>query len=174
MAPVARSKTTTGFLLLGTLTLVTGVLAGVMELLATQAPYTPLHFGILAAPYGQLRGAALGSSLLAFALGLGRSRLGRREPWVLLALLTTGSLLALGAMAVAAHGGMMAVQVFDPRPGAGALAVTRLVGQALIALAALEAARLLWRSHILQQRGDDPEAAEERDHQEGDGQTDQA
>jgi len=122
---VDESSTTRWFLRLGALSLLVGLGAGVFELMATQAPYTPLHFGVLAAPFSQLRGAAFWLGLFAFVCA--------------------GSVLSLSAMAWAAAEGMMAIQVFDPRPGAGWLAIVRLLGQGLVLIAALDVARRLLR-----------------------------
>jgi len=143
---VDESSTTRWFLRLGALTLLIGLGAGVFELMATQAPYTPLHFGVLAAPFSQLRGAAFWLGLFAFVCAWLRPRLGsERASWILFGLVSAGSVLSLSAMAWAAAEGMMAIQVFDPRPGAGWLAIVRLLGQGLVLIAALDVARRLLR-----------------------------
>jgi len=147
---VDESPTSRWFLRLGALVLLAGLVAGVLELTASQAPYTPLHFGILAAPFAQLRRSALWLSVFACVLAwLGPRLPSERERWILFGLFASGSLLSLGAMGWAAARGMMAMQVFDPSPGAGWLAVVRLAGQALILLCALGVARrlLLQRRH---------------------------
>ena len=65
--------------------------------------------------------------------------------WILFGLVSAGSVLSLSAMAWAVVEGMMAIQVFDPRPGAGWLAIVRLLGQGLVLIAALDVARRLLR-----------------------------
>jgi len=173
---VYESPTSRWFLRLGALTLVAGLVAGVFELMATQAPYTPLHFGVLAAPFAQLRASGLWLSLFAFVAAGLRPRLGEREPWILFGLYALGTLMSLSAMAWAAAQGMMAIQVFDPRPGAGWIAITRLAGQGLILLAAVDACRRLLRpatpASFVEQERDDAHAAEEDQHEEPDGEAD--
>ncbi|MDH5492201.1 MAG: hypothetical protein OEY14_09620 [Myxococcales bacterium] len=132
---------------LGALVLIFAIFVGVWELVAAQAPYTPLDFGLLEAPARQLRQHALAIGLL---LLLGAWLLPwvapEREPKVLLGLITLGTLLSLGAMTWAAAAGMMAIQIFDPRGDARLLAYLRLIGQGILALAALEYLRRLLRA----------------------------
>jgi len=143
---VDESPTTRWFLRLGALTLLVGLAAGIFELMATQAPYTPLHFGVLAAPFTQLRSSAFWLSLFACVCAWLRPKLGsEREVWILFGLLSAGSVLSLGAMAWAAGEGMMAIQVFDPRPGARWFALVRLLGQGLVLFGGLMVARRLLR-----------------------------
>jgi hypothetical protein len=177
---VDESPTSRWFLRLSAFTLVVGMLAGVFELTASQVPYTPLHVGVLAAPFAQLRRAALWLSVFACACAWLRPKLaGEREPWLLFGLVASGSVLSLGAMLWGAVQGKMAIQVFDPSPGAGRLALLRLTGQALVLLGVLGVAFRLVRagahgSHILQQHGDDARAAHEDEDEERDDQPDDA
>jgi hypothetical protein len=115
--------------------LLTGA-AGIWEVLAMQAPDSPFHLGILPGPIAQLRAYSfgLGTGLLLgawlwpqlYAEGQGR---------ILLGMLVFGSLVQVSALLSAASHGMLAVQVFDPRPDARFLLYARALGHALTLLA---------------------------------------
>ncbi len=124
---------------LAMLVLLVGAGAGVWELFAGQAPYTPLRAPQLEAPVAQLRATAftLGLLLLASAWLL---------PWVeperelrgWVASVTTGSAITLLALSYAAFTSMMGTQIFDPRPDASALFAGRALGQGILGLCLLD------------------------------------
>lgn len=121
--------------------LVLWLLAGaatVWEVLAMQGPDSPFHVGVLAGPVGQLRAFSfgLGATLLAcgwlwpalYAPGRGRIALG---------LLVGGAGLHAAALTYGASQGMVGAQLFDPRPDASWLVLTRGLGHGAMLLALL-------------------------------------
>lgn len=124
--------------------LLVGLGSGVWELLAAQAPFTPLHTGTLSAPVRQLRQTCFTLSLLYFAAAwLLPLYAPDKEPRVLAAVLVTGTSITLVAMIWAASVGMMGLQAFDPRSDARALFYVRVTGQGLLLVAGLDFARRL-------------------------------
>lgn len=109
------------------------------EALALQAPDSPLHFGILAGPIGQLRDQsfAQGVALLAaawlwpFTHGTGRGHL-------TLALLLSATLVSTAALSYAAAEGILGTQAFDPRDDARRVLYARGIGLGLWIVALLD------------------------------------
>lgn len=129
---------------LGSGVLVVGLGSGVWELLASQAPFTPLHTGTLAAPVSQLRETSFTLSLLLFAAAwLLPFYAPDEEPKVLAALALAGTVVTMVAMIWAASVGMMGLQAFDPRGDARALFYTRATGQGLLLIVGVDFARRL-------------------------------
>ncbi len=107
-------------------------LACVWEVLALQAPDSPLHLGVLSGPIAQLR-------TFSFALGLGAIVAGSLWPALYAAgegravalLLALGALVHVTALAYAAGRGLIAVQALDPRADARLALYGRTLGHAL-------------------------------------------
>jgi hypothetical protein len=114
----------------GSLLLVGAALAGVWELLASQAPGSPLYIGMLPAPIERLRTDAerFGMLLWLAGLALGDRALPRRMG----ALLGSGSLLVLASGAYAAMTGMNGVQLHDLRADAVWVFLGKQLGRALL------------------------------------------
>lgn len=138
MTPLRPHKPILG---LGAALLLYGMLAGIWEVLACQAPGTSLFIGMLPGPISALRELAfsLGLLLLITSLLLGWS--GRRAPSWLVALLHVGAWLCVGAQTYGAAHGMPGVQVVDFRPGVRPLFVTKFLALALFCLALIELGR---------------------------------
>lgn len=142
LCPAAR-----WLLRLAIVSFVAGAIASVLEVLASQMPYTPLDFGLLAQPVSQLRTTALTSGLVLVAVAWLWPMVEpfpRRTIW--LGSLAVGLCVTLGSMAYGALTGMMGYQLFDPHEAGRWLAYTRLFGQLLFALTLLEFARRLFFS----------------------------
>lgn len=138
----ARMQASTRTLQLGVLTLGAALLAGGWELIALQAPGSPLYIGVLPGPIGALRELCVVLGLLTLAAGMlmarayepGRERRARGAS----AVITLGVALAvLGQTYGAAHG-MHGVQMSDLRVDARAVFFVRHGGLALFALGWLE------------------------------------
>lgn len=130
---------------LAILVLVSGALVGVWEVLAAQAPGSPLYLAVLPGPVQTLRESAftLGFLLVVASLLLPRAcpEPGSRSPALIAGALHVGALLALLASAYGAAHGMHGEQLYDLRPDATALFVAKyggysVVGAALSVLAA--------------------------------------
>jgi hypothetical protein len=133
---------------LGIAVLVAAAVAGVWEVLATQAPGSPLYLAMLPGPVEALRELALGLGVLLLAASAWWARVpaaaeatvSARLVWGLRA----GAMLSLGAAAYGAARGMRVEQLYDLRPDGTAAFVVKYMGLGLLAmsLAAL-AARVL-------------------------------
>ena len=115
---------------LGALLLLIAASAGAWEVLASQAPGSPLYLGVLPGPIERLRHEAFDFGVLIVIAGL---LLGDRSlPRRVLLWLAIGALLTLAACFYAAITGMTGVQMTDLRPDAGWLFGTKLLGRALL------------------------------------------
>jgi hypothetical protein len=96
--------------------LAAGALAGLVELIALQAPGSPLYLGVLPGPIGMLRALSLWLGLLL----LGADALAARAaaPLVLIRVLASAATLAVLAQAYGAAHGMYLLQVKDLRADA--------------------------------------------------------
>jgi hypothetical protein len=128
---------------LGIASLMIAALASVWELLALQAPGSPLYIGLLPGPVTSFRELATVIGLLLIGAGLTMpwARGHRREPRVLVRVLYVGALLALGAQAYGATQGMNGVQLGDLRPDALPMFVLKHGGLALLLGGLLELGR---------------------------------
>jgi len=131
---------------LGLLLLVLGLLGGAWELLAAQAPLTPLHMGLLPGPVEKLRNGSLlmGLSLLAAAWLLPVAAPGK-EPWKLVIGIHVGTVLTWVTLVYGAATGMAGEQIVDPRWDAQAMVVLRLVGYAVLLVCLVELSRRVLR-----------------------------
>jgi uncharacterized membrane protein (DUF441 family) len=144
---------------LGVVSLMVAALASAWELLALQAPGSPLHIGVLPGPVTALRELALVVGLLLLAAGLLMPwATGQRgEPRVLTRMLHAGTVLALGAQAYGAAQGMNGVQLGDLRADALPVFVFKQGGLAVLVGALLELGRrVLLAPPPLQTRQLDP------------------
>ncbi len=124
--------------LVGLVLWLVALLAAVCEVLASQAPASPFHWGVLPGPFAQLQTQCfwLGTLLMGLAwmwprwLGAGG---GRVSLW----LLVSGAILESGSLLWAAASGMLAVQINDPRGDARLMFYGRALGHALVLLGAL-------------------------------------
>jgi hypothetical protein len=110
------SESARAVLRLGVLVLALAVLAGAWEVLASQAPGSPLFIGMLPGPIQLLREAALASGI---AIVLGGLLLGQHawsRGWLLA--LRLAVVFSLGSSLYAAMTGMHGVQARDLRPDA--------------------------------------------------------
>lgn len=125
-----------------------GAIAGLFELSARQAPYTPLELGLLPGPIQQLRDAALVHGFMAFLAGLSLPAAWPTPlaPKRFLGLLVVGHALLFAALLWAAFSGRMAVQIWDPRPLLVALTALRIVGHLTVVGAYWMWAHRLWRA----------------------------
>jgi hypothetical protein len=124
---------------LGCLVLALAALAGVWEILASQAPGTPLYIGMLPAPIERLREATLTWGVLIVCAGL---VLGERAlPARSMLGLYLGLALALGASLYAGVSGMPGVQAWDLRPDATWVFAIKFIGRALLVLSLADVAR---------------------------------
>ena len=128
---------------LGVATLMVAGAASVWELLALQAPGTPLYIGMLPGPVGALRELSGGLGVLLVLAGLAMPWTGRRraEPRRLVAVLYAGTLLALTAQTYGAAHGMHGVQLGDLRRDALPLFVIKHAALALVLGALIELGR---------------------------------
>ena len=142
-APRPSQKALVG---LAVLLLLYGAVAGVLQLLGAQAPYTPLDVRTLAGPWSQLRETCFTVAFVLLAAGWLVPRWApHREPRVFLGLVLTGALVTVGTLTYAASEGMMAIQAFDVRPGASRLTLARAIGEGLLVLCLFDWARRLAR-----------------------------
>jgi hypothetical protein len=149
---------------LGVASLMIAALVSVWELLALQAPGSPLYIGMLPGPITSLRelSTVIGLVLVAAGLISPWTSGGRGGSRALVAMLFAGTLLALGAQAYGALQGMNGVQLADMRPDALPLFVLKQGGLALLMAALLELGRrVLIEPPALPTRQLDPG---ERDH----------
>jgi len=110
-----------------------GAAAGVWELFALQAPYTPLRAPQLPGPVAQLRGFCFGEALLLLAAAWLLPTWSPRGPSrTFLASLYVGTALSVGALVYGAFTGSLVTQIFDPRPDATPLFAVRAVGHLLL------------------------------------------
>jgi len=130
---------------LGIVLLGLAALAGLFELFARQAPYTPLELGMLPGPIQQLRDAALVHALVALLAGLSLPAAWPTvAPLRFVRVLVLGHGLLFAALGYAAVTGRMAVQIWDPRPLAVVLTALRIVGHLTVVGAYFVWARRLW------------------------------
>lgn len=127
---------------LAMLVLLVGAAAGLWELFAGQAPYTPLRAPQLEGPVAQLRSSAfvVGLLLLAAAWLLPWIE-PDEEPHRWVGAVTLGTSVMLLALAYGASTSMMGTQIFDPRPDATALFAGRALGQGLLGLCLVDFSR---------------------------------
>jgi hypothetical protein len=128
---------------LGVIALMVAGLAGVWELVALQAPGSPLYIGMLPGPITSLRelSTAIGVLLVVGGLIMPWAQNGRGEPRALVRVLYVGTALALAAQLYGAAQGMNGVQLGDLRPDALPLFVLKQGGLALLLGALLELGR---------------------------------
>src|SRR5512139_1521602 len=113
--------------------LLLGGLAGVWELFALQAPYTPLRAPQLPAPVAQLRGFAFTLGLLLLGVTWLRPHWapeGAPRRW--LVTLFAGTAASVGALAYGAFTSSLVTQIVDPRPDSSPLFALRAVGHLLL------------------------------------------
>lgn len=117
-------------LCLGAAALSVGAATGLWELLASQAPGTPLYLGMLPGPIERLRREAFDVGIL---LWIATLLLGDRDlPRRVLAWWTAGTFLVLGTGLYAAACGMTGVQMSDLRPDASWVFWGKLLGRGLL------------------------------------------
>ena len=109
----------------------------VWEVLAVQSPDSPFHLGVLAGPVTQLRGHCFGLGTLSVGLACLWSLFGHRAARLAPArtAFLAGASLETLALLWAAASGMLAAQVFDPRPDARLMLYLRALGRGLVLLA---------------------------------------
>jgi hypothetical protein len=130
---------------LGLALLALAATAGLFELFARQAPYTPLALALLPGPIQQLRDAALVHALVALVAGWTLpAAWPSLAPQRFVRVLAAGHGLLFVALMYAAVTGRMAVQIWDPRPAAVVLTALRVVGHVVIVGAYFVWARRLW------------------------------
>ncbi|MET0384451.1 MAG: hypothetical protein ABW321_00760 [Polyangiales bacterium] len=139
-------------LYLGTCVLGAAALAGVWEVLASQAPGSPLYIGMLPAPIERLRSDALWFGVLLWVAGLsaGELTLSRRTR----ACLWGGSVLVLLGGTYAAATGMTGVQLRDLRPDATWVFIARFGGRLLLSAGLFEIAWRAISARAARARGD--------------------
>src|SRR5262245_738295 len=142
-----RSSSTRVVLRLGGALLLAAAAAGLWEVLASQAPGSPLYLGVLPSPIERLRNEAFDFGALLLIAGL---LLGSREvPRRVLIWLGAGALLVVAAGLYAAANGMTGVQMTDLRPDAPWLFGGKLLGRALLCAGLLNIAlRTLYRREL--------------------------
>jgi hypothetical protein len=126
---------------LGSFVFGVAVLAGLWEMLADQAPGSPLFVGMLPAPIERLRSDALifGMLLWLGAFSLGEQTLADR----VLACLWVGGVMLLGSELYAAMNGMPGMQLQDLRADAPWVFFGKLIGRGLLVVGLVEIA---WRA----------------------------
>ena len=102
----------------GLLLLAAAALAGAIELLALQAPGSPLYLGVLPGPLGEVRVLALALGLVRLASDVLSARAAEPLPKALTRLLSSSAALAVLAQAYGAAQGMYGLQVKDLRADA--------------------------------------------------------
>lgn len=138
--PIGRSARAS--IRLGVVILILAAFAGGWELLARQAPGSPLYIGMLPGPVAALRELSLSVGLLLVGAGLLMPwAAGSREPWILLALLGVGALMGVGGQVYGAIHGMYGVQLMDLREDALGLFVVKQGGLGLLSLGLCELGR---------------------------------
>jgi hypothetical protein len=153
--------------LAGLALVVFGAAAGLWEVFALQAPFTPLRAPHLPGPIAQLRESGIVLGLLFFAAGSllplaidPGARIARVLAWIAIG----GAALVMAALAAGAARGMVVFQIFDPRPVAVRLFAVRAMGSILVGGAFLELARRLARALLVR---DDARGAEQSAGQRG-------
>lgn len=125
-------------------------LAGVWEVLAAQAPGSPLYLGMLPGPVQALRESALWLGTLTLLASLVWSRVPAQPasaaPGRILRGLQMGAVLSLSASAYAASQGMRGEQLFDLRTDGTTVFVLKYTGHVLLAAALLALAPRLLRT----------------------------
>lgn len=125
MHPRARS-----ILRLACWVLLAAALAGIWEILAAQAPGSPLYLGMLPGPITDLRESAL---VLGVLLVLGSLISGDQDPgWRWFWVLGAGCVLTLLSGLYGAAMGMHGTQLFDLRADAAWLFLAKQLGRALV------------------------------------------
>lgn len=129
---------------LGIVLLLVAAAAAIWEILASQAPSSGYHVGVLPGPVEQLRTTAamlgLGTLIAAWLLPWWAPS---KEPRVLIGIFVVGIVITLAAMTYGATTGMYGVQIYDPRPDSRALFWTRATGQLVLLGVLIELARRL-------------------------------
>ncbi|MFI5308943.1 MAG: hypothetical protein ACHQ53_16415 [Polyangiales bacterium] len=127
---------------LGVCALMVAAGSSVWQLLAAQAPGTPLYIGMLEGPVAALRGLATSIGLVLFAAAwLLPWAFPEREPKRLVALLYVGTVLGLGGEIYGAVRGMFGMQLADMRPDALPLFIVKHLGLGLLLGALLDLGR---------------------------------
>ncbi len=106
----------------------------VWEVLASQSPGSPLHFGLLPGPVAQLRGHCFEFGVLCVGLAVLWSLFQLERGWLLVGALLLGGAIETAALTWAAARGMLAVQAFDPRADARLAFYARALGHGLTLL----------------------------------------
>lgn len=137
IGPCARASVRLGVVLL-----MLAALAGGWQLLAQQAPGSPLYIGTLPGPIGALRELATSVGLLLLAAALLMPWASdQREPWGIVTLLYVGAVLGVGGQLYGAIRGMNGVQFMDLREDARPLFLVKTGGLGLLALGLFEIGR---------------------------------
>jgi hypothetical protein len=128
---------------LGVCSLLVAGAAGAWELSALQSPGTPLYIGVLPGPIAALRELAttLGLLLVVVATWFPRATDARGSQRMLVAALSLGTVLAIGAQTYGAVHGMYVLQAIDLRADELPVFVLKYSGLLVFAAAAAELAR---------------------------------
>jgi hypothetical protein len=128
---------------LAVILMLVAALCTVWEVLARQAPGSPLYLGVLPGPIAHLRATAtvLALALLA-AAWLMPWAYGSNQPRLMVVLCYLGATLTVGAGFYGALRGMYLVQLIDPRPDATMMFILKYGGQALLGVCLLD---MSWR-----------------------------
>jgi len=155
---------------LAVLLLLAAAAAGVWEILASQAPSSDYHVGVLPGPVAQLRTTSTLFALVLLAGAWLMPWIGRgRDPWVLIAAVHVGAIITIGAMTYGATTGMYGMQIDDVRPQSEMLFWVRSTGQLLLVGCLLDfARRVMLRGPRAARPGASGDAASDR--ADGDGQ----
>jgi hypothetical protein len=141
---MSLSKSAVAVIRLGIVTLMAAAAASAWELLALQAPGSPVHIGMLPGPIAALRELCIVLGLLQLGTGLLLPWANLpREPRISIALLHVGTLLAVAAQLYGAALGMSGVQLLDLRPDALPLFIARQGGLGLCVVALLGLGRAM-------------------------------
>jgi hypothetical protein len=127
---------------LGFVLLLFAAAVGVWELLARQAPGSPLFLGDLPGPIASLKSTAvvLGVVLLAVAAWIPSAYSGGEPRWMV-GVLFAGVALSMGAGLVGALEGMYLVQFVNSRSDATVLVAAKCLGHLLLGVCLLDVAR---------------------------------
>ena len=127
---------------LGVCVLMLTAATSVWQLLAAQAPGTPLYIATLEGPIAALRTLATGLGLTLFAAAwLLPWAFPEREPKRWVALLYAGTILGLGGELYGAMRGMFGLQLMDLRPDALPLFIIKHLGLGMVFGALVELGR---------------------------------